>query len=945
MRNHRILDIINEATKNSINNKQPSEQSNILEEPVEDTTKFSGRRTALYDAIRQAGISGEYLFKLEDSYSDTKTKAETLSEYIDKFKQDNNIITDLSGEDLVDALVVSITRLKIYFWYAFNIYQLNITSNNLDPRVTLAALQKPNKTQLQVLHDLFSYLPKEIQTIIFSKSDFLTRNLKKSLSEQSDIIKLLLHEAKLNPETIPLEDTLVEEVPDILYDRILNTLIKEYTTASSKDIPTIDEKIYSYFSNPWNIAEKLKTARMSAKGYTDFTVDPETGKRTPKLNPANVRSLHEPISGGDEQTVYNDLAQLPITSGDVSSDIDTDVALEIPPEPSDEISSKTSVEVSDAEKKTRLIFGSDNILLKYFNNINYVSIVAEYISRETSNPKSYISYYDINTSKMARISLWELLHNSSKGYVSETSTTIATLTIDVLAETAPFLITLEGTPVTITEEIKHNIQHILDTLAEQHATGWFELSNLSQINKEYLRKYLHLEDTIPPFEIKRVSLKQDTFKERILDALRIKQIQAVSDYDKEKITQSINVINELTDIVRIKLEAYKILSSKEIDTILQYSKPTKGATGPKTDPVTSDTIKKVAAVLHDVFAVLNPTTLDKIFTLNGTQYNKKQLPTLLQTLSSTDLELLWNNIKSGEIKTNLNIPFMELSKTGNGQRLIAQFTQNIEHLIEIKKTLTESMLYEAVKDNAVQILTQTYLEFFTNESIPVLQTALLDIKKLGPFLVSVITKFKKYGQFLEYLKAKEHGLTTKEIPDIDDNELLEIEDLQDYFVAGPNKLKYAGHQLINDLKRDILPETIIDKLTDAFLDNKNNPSYTSPLLDPAIIKAYPKMKQWLLNTYDKDNKYGFKYAFSEAEKTGSLSPVKQLLTKHYSVIENLLGGKVSKEPGAILKIIKSILYGLYSGYAPINKPKTAEEQQKEPSKPGPSLDLSFLSNL
>lgn len=867
------------------------------EDPSENSGEISSRRDSLYAAIKESGISGKTVFNLEDGLSQIREQAAIIGKHIEEFRASQNVVRNLSGDDLVTALANSIVRLKLYFWYTLGIYQEKVHhTGKLDAQTTMGALWKPNRYQLGDLRSIFAQMPDDFKQIVFSKNDFLTQHLRIAESTISKTInKLLEAEGFQSSETMDLDSNTEDFAINYLFSYAFQMLVKQYSDASLADIDKIDERIFKYFSNPFHVNTAIRTAKDVAMGKTKMQVNPDTGKRERVLNPARARGIIEPkVSDGDneitnaiDQTVQ-DPSDAPISNATIDNlDLVTH-------------SGETSKEAHDRP----LIFSSDNFLIKYFNTLNYMSILGELLSRWSVNPGSKITYFNHNSLEMSETALLSLLFNDSDTYVDNTAVPLATLATDMLAESAELLVNITGQPISINENTISALSTMLaggdgvTGLADKHGLSWFKIKGLPGRQKEYLRRYLKIEE-LPEFSVNDTAvLAGNSVKEKLID--RLKKEMLVPGAKTEVLKQIIakmHLTDNPTELERLAsiagLSGYSIKNIRNLSPDAAEHKEKLA----QTKSNDAELSKRVAASLYDKFAVFADGSMDKVFFYGGTTYNKKQLPAFVASLSGEELTKLWSDIKSGTLLTALNVPFMSLVSTGPGKKAVEALTANIEALLANKGGLTEGVITEGAVENASAILEAKYVEFFATEIAPILQQVLVEVKKLGPFLVSMIRLFEMYDEYLTKTKHKDSNLSNEELD--------EIEDLINFFKTGPNSQNFAAHKLRNQLRRELLPESVVTNIANAFEANKDNSLLVTPTADPVLRESLPSLKNWILTHFDTTGEYGFENAFLHLEKTGDVGRLRELLYANRDALSRVLyGGKLSK-------LVTEIIRGTY----------------------------------
>ena len=145
---------------------------------------------SLWQRVKEQ-LSGESLTLLETPLSVITEQAGKIAKEIETFRGLRNIKSDLIGSDLIDAIAISIIRVKIYYWISYYVYHSFVASQEDIPSVVLwGKLLNPNITELAQLESFFSSIPQEYFDIIFSKHDKLTELMKAAEGAQKKLDKL-----------------------------------------------------------------------------------------------------------------------------------------------------------------------------------------------------------------------------------------------------------------------------------------------------------------------------------------------------------------------------------------------------------------------------------------------------------------------------------------------------------------------------------------------------------------------------------------------------------------------------------------------------------------------------------------------------------------------------------------------------------------------------------
>lgn len=862
----------------------------------------------LYNALREAGFSGASIFEFQQTLPEIQSKAKQIAEKIEEFRASVNppIVSDLTGEGLANEIANSIVRVSIYFWFTYQIFQDSIRfSGKLNAQQATKFLKSDTSSYAKTVKAIVDSLPADLKEIVFSKSDKLTALARAGAKLESVIrntIALVEAEDPALPgkHSIDLDSVNDELAIDYLYNFAFTKFISAYTQANVKNLSTIDENIFKWFADPYTINGRIAQAKKRASVVATDEVNPETGKPVEKV----VRGVVEPKSFDGEDEEANALDK-------------------ILPDKTEDPYSPEQVEVANAQSNTKdaqasFIFENDNFLIKYFNTYNFTSLVGEILDQLSNPEAAKLVYFDVPRREMVETDLFTFLKNQSDSFVDRIPVTVPVLTLDILTKTANLLITLPGEPIALTPEVYGQVAGVLVSTATETQKPWFSIKELPGRYKEYLRQYLKL-DNLPNFEVNAgATLQGTTAKERIIDALKRDLLTADPSRVEviKKVLSQLELTNDPVKINELAISAG--LSRKSIENINRNDKEhgeaiaaaRKGAKGEELE-----LSKKIALALADKFAkFLDKTDPDKTLVYGGQSYPRKQLLNFVSSLSAEQLSSLWRDIETGSLPTAMGTPFMSLNNTAPGQKAIASLSSNIEKLINLKLGMTESV---GVEVNTVSdVLEHAYIDFFSKQATPSLQKALLDIKKLGRFLVTVIKLFEMYSEY-----NKKGATVPHKYLNLTNEDLEQIEDLQTFFITGKNAKAYTAHGLRSDLRNSIIQPHLIERIIQAFNAKKDDPTLFSISNDPFIIDAFPKVADWLMTTIDPRGEFGFEKAINHFEKTEDINPLRILLHRHLDSIRSIL--QKGHSSSSILKAIEEIVRG--TGSAVAKKEKAPEE--------------------
>jgi DNA-binding ferritin-like protein (Dps family) len=871
----------------------------------------------VYDAIKAANITDRQLLSFRDGWDTIQQQARTMADIIQQFRPKYGIQSDLTGDDLVEQMAQSLVRLKLYFYLAMDLYQYQMDRYGGIRADSLgASLRKPKDKNLI---DMFKQLPDEFKRIVLEKDDILSNALMVDFEESVILKEILKLVEDVNTDISSLIADDQNTAMDILFNEAFNKFIRAFLFANVKDLAKIDEDIYLRFSNPSKINTRLRDIKLKAQGVKKVRGENDTK--------SDLYTKYEPVTGEGRGEIVNDLSNLPEPAEADPQLTNPDLLDAITYEPKNK----------KEEKDKEVIFSHSNLLLKYFNTPNWASIAAELLERLMINPGSKIKVFNTADLKFEDKNFLKMALDDTDTYLEDTVVRASLLTFELLSNTADLLITITGEPVEINEEVLGKVRAALIQSTEERSTQWFKIRDLPSRYKEELRQALKL-DTIPSFIVStNNALKGNTVKEKILDLLRREMLTA-DQARKNDLADIIREIEKTEDQVRIEgLAKIAKIKPQTLSNILGNTRPENAVATPTiASPEEKKLAKKIGDTLYDKFGVFIPNSVNKAFEYNGRAYvGRPEIAAFVSTMSPENLNKLWQDIKSGAITMSdkNNTPFMNQTG-GPGQASINSFTAAIKELLKLRGVMTEAV---AVKEDPSLDLENAYIAFFTQQAAPILQHTLVELKKLSSFLVAMVRLFNAYNNYLARGSNAKHKYMA-----LSNEELEEIEDLQDFFVSGPNKHNFAGNQLVDDLRNIRIDEVMVSRIVNAYEANKDNPAYTSPINDPEMQTAFRLFKEWVMAVFSGDTKTTFERAFDKYEQTGNINMLREVLSKNKNEIEARLKdsgygfgtGYMSK-----LRIMNEIIRGTFG--TPFAGKKEAPVETGATQKVNPLSNFSF----
>ena len=932
--------------------KRLYEEDETLTPPTPaEPDKTETRNFALLGAVSKDNLDSSPITQVGSSPESVSQLASSLAVLIEQYR---TLSSDLMGAELIDALKQSIIRLNIYYWYAFDIYQSAYSSSTSKINVSVVSgkLLSPGEHELKRLLDLFESLPVESQTVITAKKDFITIQIEKAkllrteldkrnkedLKKEIDQKKRIKEKEKLKKSNKPVhdedevEESLIlttinkhflieaghaedahflnneplEYYNEALEKELLKSLASTYANAQKADLPDIDNKIFKRFSNPLTIKYRLmdpinkaareQTALLGAAGLS--------GESSDEYSQLNKLAVEPEVLAPPENVETSDLAGASLEKASPET--------------------KTAIQLAAPK-----IFSSDNFLLAYFANINFLAIVGELLERWSTNPATNITYYDITSNNIVTKSILEFFRTYTDSFVEGVSTSIPTLAVNILADSADQLTTISGEPAAVSDTNRANLISVFRNDISQGTPEAINFSKLTTNDAGILLRFL--QQTTQDETIKNVSFQRrnkylaaGSAKDKILQSLN-QLLLSETDINRQKELQlAIEQINLLTSINEIEAIANRFISSSTVADIIRHSED---------KPVVNKALKiasdYVSNVIYTYFRLPNAAS-SWIFKYNNKDYTDlRDIQQLIVQMTADELTAFRDAIYSGKFITNLPGNPAFLNMVGPAKRSITGFQKYIEQLIILKKeqitsNITEGILLEEISNADVLLaLENAYLNYLVSQSIPILQKMLVTIKKLPIFLINLVVIFKKYAEYRKNESQQKEKLTFGEMT----QEELNMVPVILKAIKGTNKdTSDTLKSLLEDLKYTLLSDSIVEKLTTLFEEQLNN-SPSNVLFKPTkadfIMKNYASLKEWLLKFFSRsgDTLLTLGKIFKDVEVSGSFASLRTFLISNAEIIEAGLKGAHEHKTETLLRTIQGISRGVYQYYDANEEPK------------------------
>ena len=886
---------------------------------------------SLYFAARKLGYTSA---KLLDPELDTTRVATDFAALIEAFRNEEKpkeeikkvygleIDKLLSGQELIDALKVSLIRGQVYFWSAFNVYQ---TANSTAQETAYDENDKIIKVQgakftsaylpqntiytrifsepkLQDIKDLntllTSYTPEQ-QALIKSKPDRLTKYLGMSTKRAANEMRILstldyLKEASENlaggehiddakvkkahekktaqREKRGREVAATETAPGDISIAPPASAWSDSVSFSEDAKNELFKRYINGILRTYAVATKEDIPNIDQK-ISEYTAHPVSILRDLKSRSTQSRTINRNA---------NDASNLQLLDTGSYTATNPELPLEDPTEDPRTAGSFLDTGTLGSEKtdESNRIFASNNFLIKYFSNLNYASFVACLLEEWAKDPDKYlVTLFSKADKKLVQVNLIHWLALQPSTNLNTKDTKITELQVDVLS-LVEYLLDTIGNPVAITDDVKKTIALKFNHLIKLYSLYDFMFIGKSATSpqKEELRQALGLED-LPVYSTKDTSIRSNVetgaFKDKVIAYIENPYFTGIAKEYKQAIISGFEALEKPEEILRA---AYKTLPGTVVKNLLQTSSD-KDVYVPAKQELKTDTsmIKKAKAkVLAGTltpFRELDRETLVKYFTFKGQKISEKELPKFLEAADVATLRGI------------LGFVSQDLNKIPRNSKLL----DNINELIKLNETESEP-LKEAV-DNIDEVLQGALLKTFVDSLVAPLQEIGTELHKLGLFLMAFAQNPSSY------------------LPNIKSDNAVVV------CLRSQEKL---------------LPKITIEKILDVYKQIKDKPlAEFDPMLEPSFKKSYRKMKDWLITKFSgtsigKDLKQGL----YDAEIEGDWDPLKQVLMPKLPLIREMLGSRGDKNRGgSILHAIEGLCQGRYIVTGAVSEPNVKEEEQ------------------
>jgi len=699
---------------------EEEDDDSITDEEAASTLITSSSFNKLYKMAKEANYSYEKLVMENEVENNSVQFATELAAIIEKFRKENKQVVLanakvhslkdlLSGEDLIKNLAISLIRCKYYYWNGYIPYQRMGSTASKGKASSFSAIpgdftrlksglyQKlffPSNGDLRYFHQIYNSLPKNIQDILGSKPDLLTKFIDQQdikLPEQF-ITKSIcfLKEANRVPTSQNFENdsvSSVEDVKDSLETKYVNCILRLYVVATPANIPYIDERIYRRIFNPNDREKELNTRKQQATkrnivpGF-NMSIDAE-------LEAEKEIPFKDEKESGNRERVFSD----------------------------------ADVKQSEQSVKDNVIFSSNNFLHAYFSSMSYASCVSRLLmdwSAEPDNYKVKVFNVDRTNTKLVDVNLLKYLYDNSTDYLPTGNIRISNLQVDVLT-CVSYLITLSGAEVPITEDITNHIEQIMYKIIRKYGLTDFLFMNKPAIEKQMAKIALGLSDEVVPDFINttgRIAVTADKlFKDKLVTYTKL-QINSLS---KEKMEEILNNIQSSKTPIELLRNAEKYFDKKVISNLLVGSED-KQLYGGELEKNLTKAAKELVKSLNCIMRT--DETGNRILTINNEKKDEKQLAADLKNFTLDELKAFLTTINNDQYAKG------QFSAIKPNQKTALQ--KNIEVLIALKTPSSE--INEEV-DNSGQILQDAVIHAFVVSLLPVLQQIGIVLYKLGLFLI------------------------------------------------------------------------------------------------------------------------------------------------------------------------------------------------------------------
>jgi hypothetical protein len=904
-----------------------SKESQEIEKP---NTKIIIPIISLYNNIKNSGIDSMSLLA-KGSENTVEEVSKTIAKSIVEYRKNPNIQRKLqqafeqgikpnpsnylNEEQLISNLKVSLIRCKLYFWTALNIYRepevfvkssskeqkeaeksgivsadsgdnIKTSYPSLNYSKIFTELMNPSDKELDSVYYMFRELASnqysndisELQKIILSKNDLLTKFLSKKIKlQQASSIQNTIKEAIQRPsfdynnikkaaDRIKKEQELqgrevaksetpigsvdvekpsnytgdavskTDELRNKLFDRYFNTLISEYFYATTENISKIDERIYEKLANPISLNLFFKGRRLSGQKYETKGLD-TTSSKDKNIILRNATTSIEDIENTESATITN---------------------------------------------KEAYLLNNKNLFHEYFNSTNYTSCVGEFLEKwSKQSDKFLVKIFDKQSNNLVDINLLEYLYKQSSHYLPTSGTAITELQIDILS-CARHLITLDGEPANVSESnFSEFYSELYGLVVSKYKLQEFTFAGTNNTTKEAARQAFGLEEmgTIETSNERSFGrwAEKGTFKDRLLI-----KINSITDPAFENIKE--NVIEQLetiTDHGKILDISIRLIGEVATENLLRGSSDEKLYRVANKSELT--VLSKELAKKLDGIMVLDPVNTSDITTYIITQNFKIGKKELLNWLLTSDIASC-EKLKT-EITQTPKFKALAPRKVASQTAIIASFDALI---LEKKKAagLTESLEQE---QRVSDILRQAAIKAFATSLIPNLQFIGKELNKFGRFLINL-------SQYPEY------------------------------YIDTIKKTEESARKFRSALRNFLLPISRIKQLVEIYEEIKDvMEEELSPLDNPVFKNNFSRIKSWLLEFFKMDNNLKVKMAIKIAEEENDWKPLKQLLYDNWDVIVKRLSDS-NGNLTSIGKLISGLIFKS-AAYAKPYKSTTGSEEE------------------
>lgn len=687
--------------------------------------------------------------------------------------------------------------------------------------------------------------------------------------------------------------------------------VKKEVGVTLKDLASIPNKIYAYFSNPKTLFNRLVSFRDSNSDLM-------------------------PITAG---VGYNTEAGGSVSEVDTLSDLDKRAPNPAYREPSQEELAVGPREIAAPDPS--IFSTNDNFMGHYFNNYNFLGIAGEVLEVWKDNPTLAMTYFDLLKKQSVTKSVLEVLSDYSGDKFTQTiPSSVPILTIDLLDSLINTITTLTGAAIPVTQELILTLMPEVRKTFEAFNPALFAFDSLAKEELAIIHTFLLTVSNKE--ELKNIDfsdadteLDKGDVKSRTLQTLNKKFLAELDPTKKEAL---LDVIKQITNMPSDNVDAIislanTVIAKKSMNKTVSFATDA--------DKEVSKNIRNlsdaISVILLGKFSKFDPTTKTSYFNFNGGQYQTAaSISNLLFTMSKADLMALWESIKSGALLTNeRGTPAFFDLKGGPAAKLKASFPINMETLIGLKtKDLTEANFQHGKLAASTRLLETEYLYYFTSQLIPPLQKVSAGLRKLPLFLINLVEVFKRYDT--------ENGkLSEDELDTIAKARLTITKDAKDR----SNLKTFFSYLRQTDL--ETLSTGLFSTIANFFLDElvHEQDSYLfKPIKAAFMLDNYNALKKWLLQYYknDLDISLELKHIFKDVEINNSFLALQSFLRAKTNEIERGLSdhtNNIGTHTDKLKREFDGIKRGIYQYYVPSKQ--TPELTTETPQTSGEDSQMSF----